>query len=363
MSSSYKERLLENISKVLDNETFHDITIGLAEGHGHIKANKTILCSNSQYFASFFNNNNNLVKHATNVDLEVPTTLESMTLVLKFLYTGEMEYDSLSLKDLLDLLKLLELIEEKLLFADVETFLIEKMLDLGGFSIEKVLLSANVCEDLKFKKISNAILDFICHNLDSEGTLGNIPEVQYLSNSFLEMLIEDKRWKNQGDTLSSICDNVEDEVAKVVENDKEKSEFALLESWHFEIFQVFVQWLSGNPDCDNDFKARILNFFDLDKFTSEQLAADVRKSSLYIDGDLLDVLGKKNVFLLERNNTLGNNLSKMKISVKDQKKLFEDEIDELKKNFQKEKNDMKRNFNMEKNALQTEKVDQKTKFL
>ena len=56
-----------------------------------------------------------------------------------------MEYDSLSLKDLLDLLKLLELIEEKLLFADVETFLIEKMLGMGGFSIEKVLLSANVC--------------------------------------------------------------------------------------------------------------------------------------------------------------------------------------------------------------------------
>ena len=26
---------------MLDNETFHDITIGLAEGHGHIRANKT----------------------------------------------------------------------------------------------------------------------------------------------------------------------------------------------------------------------------------------------------------------------------------------------------------------------------------
>merc|ERR1712227_575042 len=243
-------------------------------------------------------------------------------------YTGEMEYDSLSLKDLLDLLKLLKLMEEKLLFTDVETFLIEKMLDTGGFSIEKVLLSANVCEDLKFKKISNAILDFTCHNLDSEGTLGNIPEVQYLSNSFLEMLIEDKRWKNQGDTLSSICDNVEDEVAKVVENDKENSEFALLENWHFEIFQVFVQWLSGNPDCDNDFKTRILNFFDLDRFTSEQLTADVRKSSLYSEGDLLDVLGQKNVLLLERNKTLGKDLSKVKTSVKDQKKLFDDEIEE-----------------------------------
>ena len=89
-----------------------------------------------------------------------------------------------------------------------------------------------------------------------------------------------------------------------------------LHFWRIEIFQVFVQWLSGNPDCDNDFKTRILTFFDLDRFTSEQLTADVRKSSLYTDEDLLDVLGKKNVFLLERNNTLGNNLSKMKIILK-----------------------------------------------
>ena len=126
------------------------------------------------------------------------------------------------------------------MFTDVETFLIEKMLGMGGFSIEKVLLSANVCEDLKFKKISNAILDFLCNNLESEGTLGNIPEVKYLSNTFLAMLIEDKRWKKEGDNLISSCNDVEDESAKIVGNDKENGEFALFDNWHFEIFQVFV---------------------------------------------------------------------------------------------------------------------------
>ena len=49
--------------------------------------------------------------------------------------------------------------EEKVLFSEVESFLIQKFVD-GNFSIKKVLLSANVCEDLKFKKISNAVLDF-----------------------------------------------------------------------------------------------------------------------------------------------------------------------------------------------------------
>merc|ERR1712126_648924 len=88
----------------------------------------------------------------------IPTTLESMKLVLQFLYTGKVKCDSLSLKDTLDLLKLLEFMEEKKLFTDVETFLI-KYLEEGDFSAEKVLLAANVSEDLKFKKISNAVSD------------------------------------------------------------------------------------------------------------------------------------------------------------------------------------------------------------
>ena len=72
-----------------------------------------------------------------------------------------------------------------------------------------------------------------------------------------------------------------------------------------------------------------MNYFDLDTFTSEQLTAGVRKSLLYTDGDILDVVGQKNVFLRERNKTLGKELSKVKTGVKDQKKLFEDEIDKL----------------------------------
>ena len=107
MSSNYESRLLENLSKMLENEAFHDITIGLSEGHNVLKTNKSILCSNSTYFASFFNNNNNLKKNGTNVDIEVPITRESITLVLRFLYTGRMEYESLSLRETLNLLKLL----------------------------------------------------------------------------------------------------------------------------------------------------------------------------------------------------------------------------------------------------------------
>ena len=68
-----------------------------------------------------------------------------------------MECESLSMKDLLDLLKLLELMEEMELFTDIENFLIQK-LQKGELTIEKLLISANVCEESKFKKSQMSFL-------------------------------------------------------------------------------------------------------------------------------------------------------------------------------------------------------------
>ena len=59
------------------------------------------------------------------------------------------------------------------------------------------------------------------------------------------------------------------------------------------------------------------------------------------------MLCQKNIFLSERNKSLGKDLSKVKTSVREQKKLYENEIDELMNNFEREKNDLKRNFDKE----------------
>ena len=238
----------------------------------------------------------------------IPTTLMSMEIVLKFLYTGKMDCDSLSLRDIFDLMKLLELMEEKDLFLDVEEYLIEKLED-RQFPIEKVLLLAKVCEDSNFKRISNKMLDYICESKDD---VEDFPEVRYLSSSFLEMLIDDKRWvidcddmkvedaeKNTGDV-----DNIDSiKGDQELEEDTEESEYDLLENFHFEMFKMFVNWLSGNPDCGSDFKERILKMFDLDKFESEELTY-VRQSSLFSDKDVFDALVQKNVLLKKENERL-----------------------------------------------------------
>ena len=91
--------------------------------------------------------------------------------------------------------------------------------------------------------------------------------------------------------------------------------------------------MSGNQDCDTDFKAKILKLFDLSKFTSEELTKHVRQSSLYSDKDIIDALSQKNNLLYEE-------LSDLKECIEDQKKEFEKEKKELKKNFEQERKDL-----------------------
>ena len=126
------------------------------------------------------------------------------------------------------------------------------------------------------------------------------------------MLIDDKRWvidcddmkvedaeKNTGDV-----DNIDSTKGdQELEEDTEESEYDLLENFHFEMFKMFVNWLSGNPDCGSDFKERILKMFDLDKFESEELTY-VRQSSLFSDKDVFDALVQKNVLLKKENERL-----------------------------------------------------------
>ena len=153
---------------------------------------------------------------------------------------------------------------------------------------------------------------------------------------------------------------------------------------HFELFKIFVIWLSGNPDCDSDFKTRILSSFDLNRFTNEELTSHVRKSKLYSVEDILDALSKKNILLSESNKELRKKISivnefagseimrmqkdfkitnlEIKASIEekrismdkkidDVKTLYETQIDNLMRNFDKEKVEMKKSFDKEKNEL------------
>ena len=58
-------------------------------------------------------------------------------------------------------------------------------------------------------------------------------------------------------------------------------------------FKTFVNWLSGNQNCSQEFKEKMVNLFKLAHFTSSELSTYVRQSSLYSDSELMDVLREK----------------------------------------------------------------------
>merc|ERR1712126_748081 len=155
--------------------------------------------------------------------------------------------------------------------------------------------------------------------------------------------------------------------------------YELLKYHHVEMFQIFINWLSGNPDCDSDFKTRILNIFDINRFTAKELSTYVRESSLYSDKDILDALVPKTILLTEQNHVLTerNNYFNSKIPcmerqleehwklVQEQRKETNDEIEHLKKNVElveEYKDKMKQNFEIEKRDFVHEQLERFIKF-
>ena len=57
-------------------------------------------------------------------------------------------------------------------------------------------------------------------------------------------------------------------------------------------FNVFINWLNGNVDCNESFKIRIAKLFDLKKFPPEYLVCQVRSSSLYDDAEIFKILSQ-----------------------------------------------------------------------
>ena len=123
---NHQEKVASDVAKMLEDDSFDDVTIVC--DNGEVRANKSILCARSVYFAGLFRNN---VMHGY-MPMNVPTTQDAMKLVLKYLYTGKIESKEFTLKEILDLLKLLELMGEGDLFSEVESFVLNKIWNKEG---------------------------------------------------------------------------------------------------------------------------------------------------------------------------------------------------------------------------------------
>ena len=120
------------------------------------------------------------------IEVNTSSTKEALDLVIRYFYTGKMNFESLSLKDLLDLLNLLVFLEMYELYTLVEVFT-KKKIEEGSFSLEKILILSSTAEAYCFYSIISSMHFYLDQNISY---VSKLHEVRYLSQDFLEDLIK-----------------------------------------------------------------------------------------------------------------------------------------------------------------------------
>ena len=226
----------------LERPEFCDLKIEVSDGE--IVANKTVLSMTCDYFHLLFNNNlmDSPTGHAR-VKLPFPKAVVEKGIV--YLYSGQMDCSDLNLGSLLDMLEFLSLLNLTEEFEQVESFTVKKI-QKSKFSYLECLKNINKCSLslIRMGSIEEKLLIYLGLHLRK---LCEREEVGLLSQTNLIRLIQ------------------------------QKTKFARLTTARF---KTFLTWLSVNS-MEADRKAEILEMFDFNHFSVQDLASDVRNSCLY----------------------------------------------------------------------------------
>ena len=191
MSLSYKESISRDVLAHLQDPEFCDVRIVGTDGE--IGANKTILGMRSLYFRSMFSANNNFVESQVG-SVKLPYTKAVLEKVIIYLYSGEMEFDDLDLRHLLDLMELLNLLNLALEFSTVESFAVENIMG-AKFTFADCLKSLDYSSKLGLKSVGETLLAYLGENFVN---IAQMKEVGDLSEPMiLKLLDENSRVRSE----------------------------------------------------------------------------------------------------------------------------------------------------------------------
>jgi len=182
MSVNQENELIENITNLMTKSSFNDLRIKLKNGV-QVDANKVILAAMSPFFDKKLHET--IAKDQfIEIKVEISCSKEILDLVIKLFYTGKMSFESLGLKDLLDLLYLLQLFESKV-FSVVENFT-RNQINEESFTLEDMLMHSRTAEAYKFEEIISAMIKRFQFKIVE---VSQLKEVRLLSSKTLESII------------------------------------------------------------------------------------------------------------------------------------------------------------------------------
>jgi len=255
---------------MLERGSLNDVKIKLSDGE--ITANKDILMARSDYFATMFSNNKFIEGETSSVDMS-HCSKAVMEKIVKFLFSGAVTFEDLSLAQLLELTHVSEMMLLDEFKDEVENYIC------GAFDFHRVSLSELI--------FGLKIVD--TYNLDSDSVISLI-------------------------LLEEVSLNLND-----IQNDIESSNSFKSLPFHLirrillsvpwpspstkQVFDAFMVWLSEN-EVTNEERNEIADSLEFENFTVEELMTSVWDSGLYprskIDKRVLELVKKKDNLLKEK---------------------------------------------------------------
>lgn len=270
-----RETLAQDIHHMLKQGSTNDITITLNDGQ--ITANKDVLMARSEYFKNMLSLEFSEFKSKT-IKFSY-CSVAVMETILNYLFSGVANYSQLSLVQLLEMSDIVRMMLLKELSNHLEDYLRYEVIPQSGSDIKFL---PSLISGLKFALECNlpSIEESIVKELSEN--LWGIPHIQN----------EAKTNENTFKTLPVgllkrilLCDSNKGKI-NVVKNNMTK-----------ERFEAFKIWIKDNNISDDD-KKEIVERFDIEEFTIEELLTDVTGFGIYPEA----TIKKRILFMVKERN-------------------------------------------------------------
>ena len=244
-----RDMLVKDLLKMLEQGSLNDVKIKLSDGE--IVANKDILMARSDYFAAMFRNNNFIEGETGSADMS-HCSKAVMERIIKFLFSGEVKFDKLSLPQLIEL------------SYTTDMMLLPKFKDtLEDYARSYLVVNNEDNDNIQFlPEIISGL------KLADEYNLTNLKEIIIWE---LNLCLDyDVRAK---DYFSTLPFNLMKDIILC------EDEY-FFQSVQQEKLKAFMIWLSEN-EVSEEQKTEIVESFKFEDFTAEELLTSVRDSGLY----------------------------------------------------------------------------------
>jgi len=244
--------LIKDLGSAYEQGLVNDITFTFPDG-GKLCANKTLLAVRSDFFASMFFGG---FKDMYESEIEFKScNSEVFKQILDYLWIGNIDLKTLSLQVLLNLMETSRLLCLDTLYTGIENFIILKI-DGSSFNHDEWLEALDFAVLNKFDNLSACVL----LNVDKS----------------FDKVVESPRFKTL--TESSILSILMHETRTFEET---------------YVFKAFLIWMENKENLDVEVKSRMVETFDLKKFSKSFLLSSVRKTGYFSEAAILDVLEVK----------------------------------------------------------------------